>query len=277
MGKIYKRPTFYVDNGDPNVAHMMGVHGYDRVNNPGDALIVLFSGGADIHPMFYGDRKSEMTSCDYTRDLMDLNLLRNMNEDQIPVGICRGAQFLNVLAGNGRLYQHVNNHQSDHTLVLNTEVKNPLGGASLFKRGDAVKVTSTHHQMMIPGPGSDVLAYANVASEKFGYNTKPLVKHDTMASRMADRDPEVVYFWTPQHSSGVLCFQPHPEYINEPTSDETTKLFFGLLESMGLISKDVMGQVFDQREKRLPAFLARRAEVMAARAKSAVPTVTSLK
>lgn len=276
MGKIYTRPTFYVDNGDPNVAQMMGVHGYDRVNSPGEALIVLFSGGPDLHPMFYGERRGELTSCDYTRDLLDLNILRNMNEDQIPVGICRGAQFLNVIAGNGRLYQHVNNHQTDHTLVLNMEVKNPAGGEALFKRGDNIRITSTHHQMMIPGPGSDVLAFANTATEKFGYSTKPVVKHDTLASRMADSDPEIIYFWTPQHSSGALCFQPHPEYINEPSSDPTTNLFFALLESMGLISKPILSKIFDQREKRLPAFLKRRAEVLAARA-SNPKTAASLK
>lgn len=261
MPKVYTRPTFFVDNNDPSVRHMMGVYGYDYVPNPKDALFVVFAGGPDIHPMFYGERKGSLVSCDYTRDLMDLHLLRSLNEDQVPVGICRGAQFLNVMVGNGRLWQHVNNHQNDHVMVLDTNAKDMDRGGDLFKRGDSVMVTSTHHQMMIPGPGGDVWAHSHTATEKYGHGTKPVIKHDTVQSKMNDKDAEVVYYWTPSHTSGALCFQPHPEYINDPKSDETTAVFFALLEQ-GLVSKDILTQVYDARDKRLPAFLKKREELL---------------
>lgn len=100
------------------------------------------------------------------------------------IGICRGAQFLNVKSG-GAMWQDVNNHTKDHVatdiLFTNTELT----------------VSSTHHQMMIPSPDGEILAFA---------------KEATQFKSASDRDPtrvdaEVVWY----EKTKSLCFQPHPE------------------------------------------------------------------
>ncbi|WP_048147858.1 gamma-glutamyl-gamma-aminobutyrate hydrolase family protein [Palaeococcus ferrophilus] len=67
---------------------------------------LLFSGGGDIHPKYYGEPISpRIRSIEPYRDEFELELFKLAYEREIPVlGICRGAQLINVALG-GTLYQ----------------------------------------------------------------------------------------------------------------------------------------------------------------------------
>src|SRR5438309_1359385 len=60
-------------------------------------------------------------------------------------GICRGSQFLNVMAG-GRLCQHLDGHGSWHDMETSD--------------GRSFEVSSTHHQMMLPPEGAKVIGWS---------------------------------------------------------------------------------------------------------------------
>lgn len=67
---------------------------------------VIFSGGEDIHPSFYGEIVLEKCGAiDEKRDLFEIELFRGALERGMPVlGICRGMQLMAVALG-GSLYQ----------------------------------------------------------------------------------------------------------------------------------------------------------------------------
>lgn len=74
-----------------------------------DALdAIVFTGGPDLNPLLYGDTvHSETGQIDQLRDEAESALMRAALERDMPLlGICRGAQLLNVTLG-GDLHQHL--------------------------------------------------------------------------------------------------------------------------------------------------------------------------
>lgn len=68
-----------------------------------DGLVV--SGGADLDPALYGQPNRAARHVDAERDRLEADLLRGALEARKPIlGICRGAQLLNVVCG-GTLHQ----------------------------------------------------------------------------------------------------------------------------------------------------------------------------
>lgn len=160
-----------------------------------EADIVIFSGGTDIQPTMYGEFVSHAKTQipDKGRDKFESQVyLSAVAKKKCLVGICRGAQLLNVLNG-GRLWQHVNNHTSTTHPIMYTNEKGERYG---------VMVTSDHHQMMRPAAHARVLATAKKSTFKAtGTEDNPVCDD-------ADFDPEIV--WYPRTKS--LCYQPHPEW-----------------------------------------------------------------
>lgn len=58
---------------------------------------ILFSGGGDIKPYFFG-KKNIGNDFDLYRDILEL-LAFKQNKDKVMLGICRGAQTINVFCG----------------------------------------------------------------------------------------------------------------------------------------------------------------------------------
>lgn len=71
-----------------------------------DALIL--SGGGDIDPGRYDGKRHETNyAIDHERDTLELQLGRSVIDSGLPtLGICRGAQILNVVQG-GKLIEHI--------------------------------------------------------------------------------------------------------------------------------------------------------------------------
>lgn len=164
--------------------------GHEIVHKLEDAHLVCFTGGEDVTPSYYGADKHPFTNNNPVRDRREKEAFEICVSMRIPmVGICRGAQFLNVMCG-GEMYQHVTNHCGDHQLIdLDTK--------------EVVEVSSTHHQMMKPSDNAIIIATAKQNSIREWY------EGDKFFSELSEEDYEVVAY----PEQGVLCFQPHPEFM----------------------------------------------------------------
>jgi len=177
----------------------------------GDALsadLICFTGGEDVTPSFYGEKKHFLTGNFQPRDEAEKRLFEEAVEFDVPmVGICRGGQFLNVMNG-GKMYQHVTNHCREHVMTTSN--------------GREILVTSTHHQMMREGPSGVVLAYANEDGDKeYMPSLKDMATAPIFEKENYVYDREVIFY---PHTR-CLCFQPHPEFFSLQYQDMTDYFF----------------------------------------------------
>ena len=126
-----------------------------------DAMI--FSGGCDINPVHYGQALEQGCGrVDARRDQVELALADLVLSRNIPVlGICRGAQLLNVVLG-GTLRQHIEGHRvsetSDDPIWHEVELRAGSRLAAIAGEGRA-RVNSYHHQC-IDRPAGDLIVTA---------------------------------------------------------------------------------------------------------------------
>lgn len=162
------------------------------------ADVIIFNGGADIGTILYGEKPIHrgIPEQPSRRDTKEMDIyFKYKSSDKLLVGICRGAQLLNVLNG-GTLWQDVDNHGHSHDMTV-------------LATGQKIWITSTHHQMMRPNLKTGrVLAIADEAQRKNADS-------DTWSAKGGvffpddHKDTEIV--WYP--STGSLCIQGHPEYV----------------------------------------------------------------
>lgn len=163
--------------------------GHKLVEHVEHADLVVFTGGEDVTPSYYGDTKHQFTGNNESRDASEAKIFNYCKDNGIPmVGICRGGQFLNVMSG-GRMYQHVGEHTRSHYITDAVT-------------GETVYVSSTHHQMMMPSSEAVLVASSNLAGDREWFDGQ-VFKRD-----VSNQDIEVLYY----PSSKALCFQPHPEF-----------------------------------------------------------------
>jgi putative glutamine amidotransferase len=68
---------------------------------------ILFSGGGDVDPAFWGAQRHPKTNIDPARDASEMVLMEAALAMDLPVlGVCRGMQLMAV-AGGGSLHQHL--------------------------------------------------------------------------------------------------------------------------------------------------------------------------
>jgi len=61
---------------------------------------IVIGGGNDIEPEHFGENKHPERNYDPERDIFEMGMIRRAMEDNIPMlGICRGAQLINVVFG----------------------------------------------------------------------------------------------------------------------------------------------------------------------------------
>jgi len=117
---------------------------FDMFSDTKDVDLVVFSGGADISPSFYGEPNTySMTN--NIRDKRDFKVWEEVKKAGIPCfGICRGHQFLNAMMG-GKLVQHIKvPHPAVHAL------------------NDGSVVNSYHHQGVISTPLNVIAGYKDI-------------------------------------------------------------------------------------------------------------------
>ena len=117
---------------------------------------LVLQGGADVSPSSYGEQPlREEWAGDRVRDVYEIELLHEFVEAKKPVlGICRGAQVINVALG-GTLYQDVGTQLPDSQRHVTDEYEKHLheirfapgsGLARLYRGIERPRVTSIHHQ-----------------------------------------------------------------------------------------------------------------------------------
>lgn len=110
---------------------------------------VLLQGGADISPLAYGEQPLRPEwSGDPLRDRFEIELVQACVEAGKPVlGICRGAQLVNVALG-GSLHQDVPAHRSDDydAHAHDVRLEPDSGLARLYGEVGPRRVVSIHHQ-----------------------------------------------------------------------------------------------------------------------------------
>ena len=128
---------------------------------------VIFSGGGDLDPSYYGETVwNETVEVDTLRDVSDLLLMRAALASGKPVmAICRGEQLMNVVLG-GTLVQDIPT-QVDTMIKHSGGTRHRIGvekGSVLYALfgEDSLTVNSSHHQAVKdPAPSVRVTARAN--------------------------------------------------------------------------------------------------------------------
>lgn len=161
---------------------------YRLVETPEEVALVVFTGGEDVTPSFYGEKHGYRTYSSLDRDEYEKGMFEIAKKHNIPcVGICRGSQFLCVMAG-GKLAQDITGHGRDHIMATND--------------GQRIYCTSTHHQMQLPPKDAIPLAWAEprLSSHYLNGNDEDFE---------VDREYEVVYY----PNINAIGIQGHPEYF----------------------------------------------------------------
>lgn len=152
----------------------------------------IFWGGEDISPHFYNETKSRY--CGHNnipRDTKEITLAYELIDKQIPlIGICRGAQLLNVVNG-GKLLQHIDGHAISRMHDITTY------------NNKILYCTSTHHQMMVPTKDAEILAVSNGS-------VMGIANPDTDKFEEIEKVYEVLYY----PKTKCFCIQGHPEWMS---------------------------------------------------------------
>jgi anthranilate/para-aminobenzoate synthase component II len=172
--------------------------------------LVVFTGGEDVSPELYGQQENRKTFSSLERDMFERSVFLRACSLKLPImGICRGAQFLCVMA-KGALVQHLNGHGVSHTLRTDD--------------GRLIRVNSTHHQMQLPPRDAVPLAWAEPKLSQVYENSS---EHDLL-------NPEFEYdcVWYPKINA--VGMQYHPEAMEKNSEGfnyayELYQRFFGEL------------------------------------------------
>ena len=154
-----------------------------------DCAALLLAGGGDVHPRFYGQEVRGSTMIDEARDEREIAAIRRFADEERPIlGICRGAQVINVALG-GTLHQDIPGHSR-------VEGQDRIHGSRTDDEaltalyGTRFPVNSAHHQAIDRlGDGLRAVQWADDGTvEAFRHETLP-----------------------------ILGVQWHPERLREPT------------------------------------------------------------
>ena len=121
---------------------------------------LVISGGNDISPEHYGGDLEEKVKLDPERDQLEIDWIERALDEDIPLlGICRGAQLINVVLG-GRLYQDIRplrerTHNRPGLLPTKQVRLHPDSALAAICSRTRLRVNSLHHQA-IRDPGSDI-------------------------------------------------------------------------------------------------------------------------
>lgn len=195
----------FVVGGGFSYIKMFHDAGLSGARNVDEADIICFTGGEDVNPAMYGEKPIPGVYFNERRDGIEAGIYADAIAKKKPmVGICRGAQFLNVMNG-GKLWQDVNNHANgqNHSVV------------DMQTGEDIVGMTSTHHQQMIAGKTATIIAVAAMSTSKENGDRKIVRANPDLD------DMEVLFY----EDSGSLCFQPHPEFNQGSCRDYFFKCF----------------------------------------------------
>lgn len=203
----------FIEQASGEYKEMFRQNGFEPISDWKKADLVCFTGGADVSPALYGHPKHMTTYSNIDRDISCMYLFRSCRFLGIPmVGICRGGQFLNV-ANGGYMIQDCQGHCRDHDLLVRV---------SYDQKEEECKASSTHHQMMQPGPLGRVIGVAPPGTCNRAVEWS--IKEGVWVTETGDNAPnnEIVVY----QETKSLCFQPHPEFDGY---EKLREIFFKLI------------------------------------------------
>jgi putative glutamine amidotransferase len=162
LGMTYLR-AIELAGGLPVVLPPVALEAVEELLDRLDGLCL--SGGPDLDPDTYGarERHVELGETEPTIDAFELALAHAADARGLPLlGVCRGAQALNVARG-GTLHQHVPGHRQVATASRPTHPVAIERGSRIARvaRRSRLRVNSFHHQAVdAPGAGLRVVAHA---------------------------------------------------------------------------------------------------------------------
>lgn len=174
----------------------------DLVSNLEDADVVVFTGGEDVTPMYYGKTANIRTRYNINRDTEEKLIFDKAQAlGKHCVGICRGSQFLCVMSG-GELIQHQDNPLFIHNIKTYDNYNIPI--------------TSTHHQAQYPYNLSKdsykILAWTKgISTYHQGESTIDLPLPD-------EKECEIVFY----KDTKCLAIQGHPELMSRDSKYDKT-------------------------------------------------------
>lgn len=182
--------TYYISGGQRyGESRVLNAYGFTPVDTMEEADFVVFTGGADINPSIYGEEAHPFTYFHEARDARELADYKKAKElNKALLGICRGAQLLNCLAG-GTLFQDIS-HPGFHEIVTD--------------EGERFMSNSVHHQMMRVGEGAIIKAWAENLSKHHEF----MVQGQVVNISDVEKEPEIVVY--PEHR--MVLVQGHPEF-----------------------------------------------------------------
>ncbi|MBO1308874.1 gamma-glutamyl-gamma-aminobutyrate hydrolase family protein [Enterococcus sp. 669A] len=163
----------------------------------------LFTGGQDISPELYGAEK--LVVCGEThqvRDTMEIYCMEKALEEDTPIlGICRGAQLLNVVSG-GTLYQDLPTERPTET---NHQMKPP------YDKGQ-------HEVQLVEGTMlADILDQSSLSVNSYHHQgIKDVGEKLTVTAISEDGLVEGIYL---DENQFVLGVQWHPEFFASDTRE----------------------------------------------------------
>lgn len=201
-----------------------------------EVAAVVFTGGADIDPAFYGRKSLSTTYTNSAHDVLDRAVLEAVRGKPIvKLGTCRGAQLLWADQG-GVLHQHIPNHGRTHGAELM-----PLPYNSPLARGEVPATARDWVELdareleRAEGAPSDTFTINSLHHQACNWDSwdKRRDNWPPKLLMMGDSGGQLaVEAWAcPQ--TGCYGFQYHPEWL----SDKSLALIWtkGLVrEAMGL-------------------------------------------
>jgi gamma-glutamyl-gamma-aminobutyrate hydrolase PuuD len=177
------------------------IENYELVSRIEDATHIIFTGGEDVDPSLYGEKKFHRTYSNFKRDITEQNIFNKISPSQIVIGICRGSQFLCVMNG-GKLIQDLEGHALYGTHpIIDLETK------------ECYEITSTHHQMQYPYRLPKNNYKVLMASSNLGSWFQGLELSEKEYLQLVQQEPEVVLYTCPDKPK-CLAIQGHPEMMN---------------------------------------------------------------
>lgn len=158
---------------------------------------LLFTGGADVEPEYYGEIKKE--TCGETepsRDKLEFAVLKKAMEKDKPIlGICRGLQVFNVAMG-GTLYQDLPGEHKTEISHVQTEGEYETSHTVYVEKGS---------------PLENVVGKSEITANSFHHQAiKDLADGLTVIAKAADGIIEGVYAPDKRY---LFAYQWHPERL----------------------------------------------------------------
>lgn len=164
-------------------------YGFLPVPTMEEADLVVFTGGQDINPALYGEEAHRSVYFTQERDDYEVEAFKRATAlKKAFLGICRGAQLLNVLVG-GKLYQDIA-HPAYHELTT-------FDGQKFLSN-------SVHHQMLRPTKDAIIAAWTESLSPYHRFMEAGEEQNDVTV----EQEPEIVVY----QKQRMVLVQGHPEF-----------------------------------------------------------------